>query len=61
MELPTLPYQVLIPSVFSAALAAAGVLADREVHPVRAVQHAAVTVALLVACATAPVPAGVTR
>lgn len=61
MELPTLPYPVIIPAVSAAALTAAGVLADREVHPVRAVQHAAVTVALLVACTTAPVPPGVTR
>jgi hypothetical protein len=61
MELPTLPYQVIVPAVSAAALAAVVPLADREVHPVRAAQHAAVTVALVLACAAAPATTAVTR
>lgn len=72
MELPTLPYQVIVPVVFGAALAAAGVLADADVRPLRAAHRAltaarehaaraAVSVALAVACAAAPAGTAVTR
>jgi hypothetical protein len=68
--LPDLPYPVLVPVVSVAALAAAGVLADEDAHPVHAVrralhsarEHAAyavVTVALVVVCASAPAGRGV--
>lgn len=64
--LPVLPYPVLVPAVSAVALAAAGVLAGHDPHPAHATRHAlaaarehaahaAVTVALVVVCASAPV------
>lgn len=46
IELPTLPYQVIIPAAFTAALVAAGALAAVEVHPVQRAARAAGAVLL---------------
>lgn len=66
MTLPVLPYAEVVPVVAAAALAVTAVLAEDDLHPVAAVRraltaaqehaaHAAVTVALVGACASAPV------
>jgi hypothetical protein len=68
--LPELPYPVVVPVVSVVALAAVKVLADEGAHPVAAARrtlhtarehaaHAVVTVALVVACASAPAGRGV--
>jgi hypothetical protein len=66
--LPVLPHPVVVvPVVYAAALVVAGALAAADPHPVAACRrtahaarqhtaHAAVTVALTVACGGAPTP-----
>jgi hypothetical protein len=68
ITLPVLPHPVVVvPVAYAAALAAAGVLAAADPHPVAACRRtlhaarehtarAAVTVALTVACGGAPTP-----
>jgi hypothetical protein len=67
--LPVLPHPVVVvPVAYAAALAAAGALAAADPHPVAACRrtlhaarehtaHAAVTVALALACTSHPTPA----
>jgi uncharacterized membrane protein YgdD (TMEM256/DUF423 family) len=61
--LPVLPYPVLVPAVSAVALAAAGVLAGHDARPAHTTRHAltaarehaahaAVTLALALACST---------
>lgn len=49
MNFPVLPYQVLAPAVSVAVMAVTAVVADHDVHPLRAAGHAVVSLLLVVA------------